>query len=201
MVSSFFSSIGISLGTSVFVFTVAVMYFLKNKNNKTRVSNKAFVFLIGITMWLGLTELLVTLSLSRTTEPTFINNFACRQLTFGMYLWNLAFLAYVYILVKRTTDENFKLKTSSWIILFSAAIFSLVVIFLLPVEYTLGANNGPFVIIGPLLYFTVLSNVVTNAATYVNMSPYFFEKDVEIVLKSEQLQPIDNRVSVHLDTK
>ena len=162
MVSSFFSSIGLSLGTSVFVFTVAVMYFLKNKNNKTKITNKAFVFMIGITMWLGLTEVLVTLSLSRTTEPTFINNFACRQFAFLGYSWDLSFLAYIYITAKRTTNEKFTLGKRDWAIIIGAAIAMAILVFNLPVQYTTGANNGPYVIVGPLLFFTVGVNVFTN---------------------------------------
>ncbi len=162
MVNSFFSSLGLSIGTSVFVFTVAVMYFLKNKNNKTKVSNKAFLFLIGITMWLGLTEVLVTLSLSRTTDPTFINNFACREFALLGYLWDLSFLVYIFITVKKIDDENFKLRKKDWAIILFGGLVAAIIVFMLPVEYTTGINNGPYVIIGPLLYFTVIANVFTN---------------------------------------
>ena len=172
MVSSFFSSVGLSVGTSVFVFTVAVMYYLKNKNNKTKITNKAFVFLIAITMWLGLTEILVTMSLSRSIESTFINNFACRQFTALGWLWNLAFLSYIYITMKRTTNEQFRLQTKHWILIVISAIIGVVIAFLLPVEYTSGVNNGPFVIVGPLLYFTVITNTLTNLIGLTALAVY-----------------------------
>lgn len=162
MVSSFFSSVGLSIGISVFVFTVAAMYYLKNKNNKTKVSNKAFVFLIGITMWLGLTEILVTLSLSRTTEPTFINNYACRQFTALGWLWNIAFMTYMFITMKRTSDEKFKLNKVHWILIAISSIVGVIIAFLLPVQYTQGINGEPYVIIGPLLYFTIITNTLSN---------------------------------------
>ena len=37
-----------------------------------------------------------------------------------------------------------------------------ILVFNLPVQYTTGANNGPYVIVGPLLFFTVGVNVFTN---------------------------------------
>jgi signal transduction histidine kinase/CheY-like chemotaxis protein len=196
MVSSFFSSVGLSVGCSVFVFTVAVMYFLKNKNNKTKITNKAFVFLIGITMWLGLTELLVTLSLSRTTEPTFINNFACRQFTGLGWLWNLAFLSYIYITMKRTTNEEFRLQTKHWILIAIFAIIGVVIVFLLPVEYTSGVNNDPFVIVGPLLYFTVITNTLTNLigltafAVYKNRIKNIFLTPIVFIMVSNIVMTI-----------
>ena len=89
IMESFFASIGLSLSTSVFVFIIGIMYYLKNKNSKTKVLNKTFVGLTVLTMWIGVTELLVTLSISRTTETTLINNIACRQMVFLGFLWNL----------------------------------------------------------------------------------------------------------------
>lgn len=172
MVSSFFSSLGLSIGTSVFVFTVAVMYILKNKNSKTKVSNKTFVFLILITMWLGLTEVLVTLSLSRTTDPTFINNFACRQYTSLGWLWNMAFLTYIFVTMKKTTNEDFKLNIKHWIVIGIFALIGLVIPFLLDVQYTQGINNEPFVIVGDLLYFTVITNVLTNFLALTALAVY-----------------------------
>lgn len=77
--------------------------------------------------------------------------------------------------------------------------------------YVKADKNNTMKVINVDFEFSVDGNVIEtkrgdgyyngNAATYVNMSPYFYDKDVEIVLKSVQLQPFDNRVSVHLDTK
>ena len=107
--NSFFASIGLSLSTSVFVFVVGIMYYLKNKNSKTKVTNKSFVGLILLTMWIGLTELLVTVSLSRTTEPTLINNFSCRQMILMEEVWNALYIIYLLKLIKECDGKNPKL--------------------------------------------------------------------------------------------
>lgn len=172
MVNSFFSSVGISLSTSVFVFTVALMYYLKNKNSKTSVLNKTYVLLIAITMWLGLTELLVTLSLSRTTEPTMINNFACREAVFFSIIWNMTFIGYVLTLVKKSENKKIALKWYNIVGAIVIAAVAMIGVFLMPVEYTTGINNEPYVITGGLLYLQIAANTLTNLFTLTMFAIY-----------------------------
>lgn len=170
--NSFFASIGLSLSTSVFVFVVGIMYYLKNKNSKTKVTNKSFVGLILLTMWIGLTELLVTVSLSRTTEPTLINNFSCRQMILMEVVWNVIYIIYILKLTKECDGKNPKLSKVELVTIIGLILLAAVIIFILPVEYTSGLNGTPYVITGPLLMFMTIVNIVTNIAALTIFAIY-----------------------------
>ena len=159
---SIFASIGLSLSTSVFVFIVAIMYHLKNKNSKTKVTNKTFVLLLFLTMIIGVTELGATVSLSRTTEPTMLNNFMCREMIYMGFVWNILYLVYIRKLTKESQNKDSKLKTAEWIIIAAACVGALIGICFIPVEYTTGINDTPFVITGGLLAFSVINNILIN---------------------------------------
>ena len=169
---SFFASIGLSLSTSVFVFIVGIMYYLKNKNSKTKVLNKTFIGLTVLTMWIGVTELLVTLSISRTTETTLINDLSCRQMVFLGFLWNLFYLIYIYKLTKESQNKDTKLSKIDWAIIIGATLAASVIIFLIPVEYTNGLNGTPYVITGGLLIFTTIINISTNIISLTLFAVY-----------------------------
>lgn len=169
---SFFASIGLSLSTSVFVFIVGIMYYLKNKNSKTKVLNKTFIGLTVLTMWIGVTELLVTLSISRTTETTLINDLSCRQMVFLGFLWNLFYLIYIYKLTKESQNKDTKLSKIDWAIIIGATLAASVIIFLIPVEYTNGLNGTPYVITGGLLIFTTIINISTNIVSLTLFAVY-----------------------------
>lgn len=169
---SFFASIGLSLSTSVFVFIVGIMYYLKNKNSKTKVLNKTFIGLTVLTMWIGVTELLVTISISRTTETTLINDLSCRQMVFLGFLWNLLYLVYIHKLTRESQNKDTKLRKIDWAIIIGVSLAVLAVIFLIPVEYTNGLNGTPYVITGGLLILTTVINIITNIVSLTLFAVY-----------------------------
>ena len=159
---SIFASIGLSLSTSVFVFIVGIMYYIKNKNSKTKITNKTFIIMLLLTTIIGVTELVTTVSLSRTSEPTLINNIMCRGMVFMGFVWNLLYLVYIRKLTKESQNKDSSLKTIDWIIVILSCVAALVGICFIPVEYTSGLNDTPFVITGGLLAFLTIDSIIVN---------------------------------------
>ena len=60
-----------------------------NVNGIRAILNKTFVGLTVLTMWIGVTELLVTISISRTTETTLINDLSLNILSNSSFLHTL----------------------------------------------------------------------------------------------------------------
>ena len=153
---SIFSSIGLSLSTSVFILIVGIVYYIKNKSSEAKVSNKTFVLLLILTMLLGGVELAVTVLLSKSTEPTSLNDLMCRIMIFMGFLWNLIYVIYVRKLTKESQNKESKLKIVDWIIIGVVSIAALAVIFMIPVEYTKGLNNTPAALICALLMIIII---------------------------------------------
>lgn len=153
---SIFSSIGLSLSTSVFILIVGIVYYIKNKSSEAKVSNKTFVLLLILTMLLGGVELAVTILLSKSTEPTSLNDLMCRIMIFMGFLWNLIYVIYVRKLTKESQNKDSKLKIVDWIIVGVASVAALAVIFMIPVEYTKGLNNTPAALICALLMIVII---------------------------------------------
>ena len=162
MVNSFFSSFGLSFSTSVFIMVIGIVYYLKNKKTNQNIINKAFVYLIILTIILGATELIVTISLSRTLTPTITNSIICITSTFLGFLWNEVFLMYIYILIKNTMNQPKKISVFSWILIALLNIGVICLLIFTPIEYTTGINNEPYVITGGMMYFTLAISIITN---------------------------------------
>lgn len=167
MINTLFSSIALSLGMGMFLIIIGIVYYIKDKKNNVKGKNKMFITLFITTIILSIVEVLLIMSLSRTHEPTAINNFACREFTYLCFLWNELFIGYLYTIIKKAQDKPAKPSTLAKIMIVLLNIIVLAAIAMIKVEYLPVTDTSIYAITGGLYYFTIITNLLASIISII----------------------------------
>ena len=145
-----FLSIGIPVGTILFLLIPYIMYMTKKKYNDFR--NRLFKFLLSFTFVLLFGEIGYVITMSKMDKHPFINELVSRLFIVGVIIWIVTFFFYAWSLGKKTTDEESQKRMESGIpiaiVIISTALSIINGFF--KIEYYV--KDGLYEIVGPATY-------------------------------------------------
>ena len=145
-----FLSIGIPIGTILFLSVIFIMYVIKKKYNDFQ--NRLFKFLLSFTFVLLFMEIGYVITMSMMDKHPFINELVSRLFIIGVIVWIVTFFFYSWSLGKKNISEEEKAKLESGIpiaiIIISTALAIINGFF--KIEYYV--KDGLYEIVGPATY-------------------------------------------------
>ena len=145
-----FLSIGIPIGTILFLSVIFIMYVIKKKYNDFQ--NRLFKFLLSFTFVLLFMEIGYVITMSMMDKHPFINELVSRLFIIGVIVWIVTFFFYAWSLGKKNISEEEKAKLESGIpiaiIIISTALAIINSFF--KIKYYV--KDGLYEIVGPATY-------------------------------------------------
>lgn len=166
-VSSYFTSVGFTIGSIIFM-AVTILLYIK-KRNSTNLSGKIFLALVIITSIILIFEMIVPYTMSKKDEMEALNNILCRIYVLLMYLWDSICLLYMMIICadKDNIKDKLGIKVGIAVVL---VIVSFISVFTLNIEYNGGVFGLPYVVGGPVVILYHLLSFVGSLVILLLLS-------------------------------
>ena len=181
-----FTSIGLTISGLLFISFIAIIYFQKKKYKNAE--NQIYRFLLILTIFLLLLELVCVHFMAIRDKTPFITEILCRGYILGDVVWFVTMYCYLLCISSDVTyttiQELFSRLVVKFIILFSGAAY--IVSCTLNVTYTSGVNNDIYVIGGPAVTILMVGFVFVALymlkAIFHNLNRETFFKRIPIIL-------------------
>ena len=141
MTSKLFSSMGFSVCALIFLILITIMYISKRKHHKS--TNNGFSFLLGVTIFLLISEIIYVCCMARLDELPNLTSFMCRIYLTGILVWIVSVI--FYMLMLGTEDYELirkeKVRRAYFIVLAFIAMTTATISYMLPLEYNASVND------------------------------------------------------------
>lgn len=148
--NSYFTSIGFTISSSIFIILVIALFIKKRK--KLNLESSIFLALLIITtLILGCEFILPYTSSIKETIPT-LSNLLGKFYIYLMLVWEEVFVFYIFVIIgnEQKLKQNKNYENILWLIIFLIILIPLIVVFFVKLELTGGYSNMPFTVGGPL---------------------------------------------------